>query len=73
MRAYELRRKYKDVKITICRNVIDDIVKKCNCFEFGARQIDKIISSYIESTIIDKIIDGCVNIRINKLKELNYN
>ena len=72
-RIKNLRKKYNGVKISICKSVIDDIIKKCNYIEFGARQIDKIISSYIENIIIDKVINGEFNIRISKLKEINYN
>lgn len=69
----KLKYKYYDKKITICKNVINDIVNMCNYHEFGARQIDKIIKSHVEKIIIDRIIKGESVIRISGLKMKNYN
>ena len=54
-------------------DAIKDIVNLSEYKDFGARKIDKIISSKIESVIIDKIINNENYIRINKLKIENYN
>lgn len=70
-RIKELKDKYYDKKIVICKSVINDIADMCNYQEFGARQIDKVIKSRLEKIIIDKIIDGEDNIRINKLNDKN--
>ena len=48
----------KDINIDINDNVIDEIVNKCEFYEFGARRIDKIISKDIENFIIDGVIRG---------------
>lgn len=68
-----IRKKYKDIRLVICKGVIDDIIDMCNYREYGARQIDKVISSKLENIIIDKIIKGEKYIRINKLKDINVN
>lgn len=71
-RIGRLRKKYKDIKLIISKKVVNDIVNLSNYKEFGARQIDKIISSKIENIIIDKIINGDDVVRINKLEIENY-
>ena len=72
-RINKLKNKYHNVRITISKKVINDIVSMCNYSEFGARQINKIIKSQVEKIIIDKIIEGEKDIRINKLMIENYN
>ena len=62
--------KYKNIKIKIDENVINDIIKLSNYNEFGARKIDKIIKDKLENTIIDKIIDNKKSVHIKSL-ELN--
>ena len=62
--------KYKNIKIKIDENVINDIVKLSNYNEFGARKIDKIIKDKLENFIIDKIID---NKKIVNIKSLELN
>lgn len=68
----KIRNKYKNIKIIISKNAIKDIVSLSEYKEFGARKIDKIISSKIESVIIDKIINNETSVRINKLKVENF-
>ena len=60
--------KYKNIKIKIENNVIDDIVKLSNYNEFGARKIDKIIKDKLENIIIDKIIDNKKSVNIKTLE-----
>ena len=52
----KLRKKYKDVKIAIYKNVINDIVSMSNYKEYGARKISKIIKQEIEEYIINNIM-----------------
>lgn len=70
MKINNLIKKYKDVKIKIDNNVIDEIVKLSNYYEFGARKIDKIIKDKLENTIIDKIIDNKKSVHIKTLEYL---
>lgn len=60
--------KYKNIKIKIEDNVIDDIIKLSNYNEFGARKIDKIIKDKLENIIIDKIIDNKKSVHIKTLE-----
>ena len=66
-----IRDKYKDINIDINDNVIDEIVNKCEFYEFGARRIDKIISKDIENFIIDGVIRGDKNISIDSIVKKN--
>lgn len=66
-----IRDKYKDINIDINDNVIDEIVDKCEFYEFGARRIDKIISKDIENFIIDGVIRGDKNIYIDSIVKKN--
>ena len=66
-----IRDKYKDINIDINDNVIDEIVDKCEFYEFGARRIDKIISKDIENFIIDGVIRGDKDIYIDSIVKKN--
>ena len=66
-----IRDKYKDINIDINDNVIDEIVNKCEFYEFGARRIDKIISKEIENVIIDGVIRGNKDISIDSIVKKN--
>lgn len=50
-----LKNKYQD--FTYTNTLVEDIIKESNYKEFGARRIDKIIESKLESLIIDKILN----------------
>ena len=54
----QLKNKFKDIDLTISKNVIDEIINESNYHEFGARKIDKIIKNHIENIIIDNIINN---------------
>ncbi|MFV0249434.1 MAG: AAA family ATPase [Bacilli bacterium] len=64
----KLYEKYNDVKIKINNNVIKEICDLSNYSEFGARQIDKIISKNLDNLIIDKIINGENIINVDSIK-----
>ena len=66
-----IRDKYKDINIDINDNVTDEIVDKCEFYEFGARRIDKIISKDIENVIIDGVIRGDKDIYIDSIVKKN--
>lgn len=68
IKIHNLFNKYKNIKIKIENNVIDDIVKLSNYNEFGARKIDKIIKDKLENIIIDKIIDNKKSVNIKTLE-----
>ena len=72
-RIDKLKNKYNNIKLIVCKSAVKDIVNLCNYNEYGARQVDKIISSRIENIIIDKILNGEKVVRINKLKVENFN
>ena len=64
-----LKNKYKDIKITIAKNVYEEIIQESNYEEFGARKIDKIIKQYLENQIINKVIDKKNTVIIKFLRE----
>ena len=67
----KLKNKYKNkIKITISKNVINEILVESNYNEFGARKISKIIKDSIENKIIDGIISNKKSINIKYLKKL---
>lgn len=63
----KLQNKYSKHKINISKNVIQEIVKLSNYKDFGARKVNKIITSNVENIIIDNIIDNKVEININSI------
>ena len=63
----KLQNKYSKCKINISKNVIQEIVKLSNYNDFGARKVNKIITSNVENIIIDNIIDNKVEININSI------
>ena len=68
-RLKEVRNRYSDINIKLSENISNEIMNKCNFFDFGARRIDKIISKDIENIIIDSIINGKKEIVINSICE----
>lgn len=58
-----------DIKLTIDDSVINDILSISKYELFGARKIEEIIKSNIESVIIDELLTGNRNISINEIKE----
>lgn len=61
-----IKEEYKKsgVFVKISKRVIDDVVKLCNYDDFGARKIDMVIDSNIDSFIVDRVIDGNLNINV---------
>ncbi len=68
VKVNNLINKYKNIRIKIDENVINDIIKLSNYNEFGARKIDKIIKNKLENIIIDKILDNKKSVHIKTLE-----
>ncbi len=68
-RLKEVRNRYSDINIKLSDNISNEIMNKCNFFDFGARRIDKIISKDIENIIIDSVINGKKEVVINSICE----
>ena len=68
-RLEEVRNRYSDINIKLSENISNEIMNKCNFFDFGARRIDKIISKDIENIIIDSVINGKKEVVINSICE----
>ena len=66
-KLYNIKKKYKNIKLNINEEVIEEIIKESNYEEFGARKIDKIIKDKIENQIIDNIINKSEEINIKEL------
>lgn len=62
-----LKNKFKDVNITMSKNIVEEITEEANYQEYGACKIDKIIKNYIENIIIDNIINNNDNINIDSI------
>ena len=67
-----LKEKYKmkGIKLSLDKNINKEILKLSNYEKYGARRIDKIIKNNIEEIIIDGIIDGKNNIKIENLNTI---
>ena len=63
----KLRNKYKDIKIKVYKNAIDEIIEMSNYKEYGARRISKIIKQEIEEIIINNVIKDKKNVCINNI------
>ena len=68
IRLEELKDKYNNIDIKYSDSLIDDIIKECNYYEFGARGIEKIIYKEVENIIIDAIINNKDYIVIDRLE-----
>ena len=67
-KIFDIKRKYlNNIKLEIDNKVIEEIIKKSNYKEFGARKIDKIIKDKIENKIINNIINKNEEIYIKEL------
>lgn len=62
-----LKNKFKNVNITMSKNIVEEITEEANYQEYGARKIDKIIKNHIENIIIDNIINNNDNINIDSI------
>lgn len=60
--------KEKNIKFTLSKKAFDDIKNLCEYEIYGARKVKKVINDYLESKLIDKIIEGNNNIKIMSLK-----
>lgn len=69
----KIKNKFKNLNITFKEKLIEEIINEINYQEYGARKIDKVIYSYIENIIIDKILLNENNIVIDKLKTIKIN
>ncbi|UKI27973.1 MAG: hypothetical protein L6V91_01610 [Bacilli bacterium] len=70
-RIEDIKIKYSSICIIIDNNVVNELIEKCNFYEFGARRVDKIISKYIENVIIDGIISGSSEVYINSIYNIS--
>ena len=68
-----LKKSYKmqDIKLTINKKIIKELISLTEYEKFGARRVDKVISDYIESKVIDNIIEGETSIKIDNIVKVN--
>ena len=62
-----LKIKYRNIKINISNNVINELIEEAEYNQNGARKINKIINNEIENIIIDSIIDNKKEINIDSI------
>ena len=68
MQLKQFKNKYKDrIKIKISKEVEKEILQLSNYEEYGARKIAKVIKDKVETLVIDKIIDGKMEVYIKNL------
>ncbi len=63
----KLKEKFKEVKINISKETIEQIISESNYQQFGARKIDKIIKNQLENIVIDNIINNQLEINIDSI------
>ena len=54
----ELKNKYCNINIDYSEDLINEIITRCDYYNYGARNLEKIISREIEGAIIDGIINN---------------
>ena len=66
MNLKKLKSKYKNkgIKVTIFKNVVNEIIEKSKYKEFGARKISKIIKELVENQIIEKCMNDVTNVNV---------
>lgn len=66
MNLKKLKSKYKNkgIKVTISKNVVNEIIEKSKYKEFGARKISKIIKELVENQIIEKCMNDVTNVNV---------
>ena len=57
----------KGITLKIGKKVIEEIIELSNYREYGARKLDKILESKVDSIVIDEILDGKNNVMINTI------
>lgn len=57
----------KGITLKIGKKVIEEIIELSNHREYGARKLDKILESKVDSIVIDEILDGKNNVVINTI------
>ena len=63
----KLKDKFKEVEITLSKNIYEEITDESNYKEFGARKIEKIIKNRIENIIIDNMINNNYKVNIDSI------
>ena len=68
-----LKKSYKmqDIKLNYHKKIIKELISLTEYEKFGARRVDKVISDYIESKVIDNIIEGETLIKIDNIVKVN--
>lgn len=69
----DIVKKYKNININYSDNLIEEIIKESNYYDFGARRIEKIISKGVENYIIDGILNNKESVVIDNLKDKEKN
>ncbi len=69
LRLKELQEKYQNISIEYENNLIEEILKESDYYDFGARKLEKIIASKVESMIIDAVIEKRNHVKIFSLEK----
>lgn len=66
-----IKNKYNNITINIDNSVLEEVINKCNCHEFGARKVNKVLSNIVENKVVDAIINEKDSITITSNKVVN--
>lgn len=58
IRLDEVKNNHKNIDISYSEELVTEIVNKCKYHDYGARKLEKIINSDVESIIIDAVINN---------------
>ena len=66
-----IKNKYNNITINIDNSVLEEVINKCNYYEFGARKVNKVLSNIVENKVVDAIINEKDSITITSNKVVN--
>ena len=67
-----IKNKHRNIDVSYSDDLVNEIINKCDHYDYGARKLEKIITANVESRVIDAIINNEESIHIESLdKEKN--
>jgi len=69
IRLEDIKNKYKNIDISYSEGLINEIINKCEYYDYGARKLEKIIGSEVESVIIDRVINNEESVYLESLEQ----
>ena len=65
----DMRQQYKirGIKITVDKNIINEVISICDYNKFGARKVTKILEDKINNIVADNVLDNVYQIKIDSV------